>query len=365
MKRTTAGNLNIAQINRNGITEFFFDTQCKTADNSIDALTELFNFLKNTGAIAANVRIYASDKLASDIQKFYSDKLNALICPVTWISQPDKETVYPLSFQVHAVSGIQVQPLIFENKKLGCRFSDTHADYAQLHILPENNNATNFDQAEDTFCQMQNTLNSIGLDFSNTLRTWLFTNDILSWYDQLNKARDNFFIRHDIFNKLVPASTGIGVANPSDCALTTELFAAKPKDETVRIEKITSPMQCEALDYKSTFSRATKLTAPDHSRMYVSGTASIAQNGDTVFLDDTAKQVEMTLKVAEALIKNGDMDWPDAARSMVYFKDSKDFPLFDTCCKQFGIDIPHVKIEADVCRDELLFEIEMTLIKTS
>ena len=211
---------------------------------------------------------------------------------------------------------------------------------------------------------MQCTLNNFGLDFSNTLRTWLFVNDILSWYEQLNKARDDFYNRNDIFNKFVPASTGIGLANPSGCALTTELIAVRPKNETVRIEKVTSPMQCEALDYKSAFSRATKLTSPDHSRMYVSGTASIAQNGDTIFIDDTANQIETALKVVDALIKNGDMDWPNTVFAMAYFKDSKDFYLFDECCKRLDIDIPHVKIEADICRHDLLFEIEMTLIKT-
>lgn len=365
MKQTTVDNLNVAQINHDDITEFFIDTQCKTAGNSINALTKLFNFLQDNSANAANVRIYVTDNLTSDIKKYYGDKLNNLTCPVTWISQPDKEMIYPLSFQVHAVSGIQVQPIIFENKKLGCRFADAHTDYAQLHILPENKNAKNFDQTIDIFNKMQYTLNSIGLDFSNTLRTWLFIDDILSWYKQFNKARDNFYIRHDIFNKLVPASTGIGIANPSGCALATELFAARPKNETVRIEKVTSPMQCEALDYKSSFSRAIKLTSPEHSRMYVSGTASIAQNGDTIFPDDTTNQIERTLKVVDALIKNGGMDWPNAVLAIAYFKDTKDFPLFDECCKWFSADIPHVKLEADICRHDLLFEIEMMLIKTT
>jgi enamine deaminase RidA (YjgF/YER057c/UK114 family) len=365
MKKTIVNNLNIAQINHDDITEFFIDTQCKTTDNSVNALANLFNFLQDTGANAANIRIYATDNLVSAILKYYGDKLNDLACPVTWISQPDKEMVFPLSFQVHAVSGIQVQPLIFGNKKLGCSLACAHADYAYLHILPENKNATNFDQAIVVFNQMQCALNSIGLDFSNTLRTWLFVNDILSWYEQLNKARDNFYARHGIFNKLVPASTGIGLANPAGCALTTELFAVRPKNGTIRIEKVTSPMQCEALDYKSSFSRATKLTSPGHSRMYISGTASIAQNGDTLFLDDTANQIEMTLKVADALIKNGGMAWLNTVLAMVYFKNNKDFSLFDECCKRFSIDIPHVKIQADICRHDLLFEIEMTLIKTT
>lgn len=363
MAKTEVNNLNITKINYADITEIFICTQCETTDHYISALKKLFVILNDTGADTVNVRIYAADNLVSDIQEIYGNMLNSLACPVTWISQPDKETVYPLSFQVHAVSGAGVQPVIIKNKKLGCCLAGEYADYAYLHILPGDRNVSNFDQAADIFNQMQYTLNSINMDFSNTLRTWLFVKGILSWYDQLNKARDNFYTRHDIFGRLVPASTGIGLANPSGCALITELFAAVPKNENVRIEKVSSPMQCEALDYKSSFSRATKLICPDYSRMYVSGTASIAQNGDSIFIGDTERQIEMALKVVDALIKNGGMDWSDTAFAMAYFKDSKDFFLFDECCKRLNIDIAHVKIEADICRRDLLFEIEMTLIK--
>ncbi len=364
MEKTIVNKLNVSQVSDNNITEYFIDAQCETAESSLNALKRLFEFLHDNSADAVNIRIYAAGSLHSDIVKLHGDKLNSLTSPVTWISQPDKENVYPLSFQAHAVSGIKVQPVISENKKIGCCIAGIHADYTHLHVLPRNKEESNFDQTIDVFNKMQETLCSIGMEFSNTLRTWLFADKILSWYNQLNNARDNFYSHHDIFNKLVPASTGIGLANPSGCALSAELFSVRPKNRNVRIEKITSPLQCEALDYKSAFSRAVKITLPGHSRLYVSGTASISQNGDTVFLDDTALQIQMTLKVVDALIKNGGMEWDNSVSAMAYFKDSRDFRLFEEGCDSLGIDIPHVKIEADICRKDLLFEMEMTLIKT-
>ncbi|MHC5082707.1 MAG: Rid family hydrolase [Planctomycetota bacterium] len=364
MKKTQIANLNIATIVRNGLTEFFIHTQCKSLAAATDAMTELFSFLGDNSASAANFRIFATGRYITEINGLYGAKLDAMCCPITWISQDDKETLYPFSIQVHAVSGAEVTPVVTDEQKNGCRFSDNNADYALLQLLPKNKQASNFDQAACVFNQMQTNLQSVGLDFSNTLRTWLFADDILAWYDKLNQARDDFFNKYDIFNKLVPASTGVGICNPTAHAITTELIAAKAKNENVTIEKIVSPMQCEALDYKSSFSRATKLTAPDHSRMYVSGTASIEPGGETVFLDDTAKQIDMTMKVADALIKNGGMDWNNVVRAMAYVKDSAEFDLFDAWCTKNGIDIPHVKIEADICRHDLLFEIEMTLIST-
>jgi enamine deaminase RidA (YjgF/YER057c/UK114 family) len=122
-------------------------------------------------------------------------------------------------------------------------------------------------------------------------------------------------------------------------------------------------MQCEALDYKSSFSRAILVTAPDHERMYVSGTASIAPDGRTVHLNDTAKQIELTMKVAEALIHNGGMSWNNTVRAIAYFKDGSEYGLLDDYFNAAGISLPHIKIEADICRDNLLFEIELDLLK--
>jgi hypothetical protein len=53
------------------------------------------------------------------------------------------------------------------------------------------------------------------------------------------------------------------------------------------------------------------------------------------------------------------MDWPDAVSSIVYFKNQSDFGLFDEYCRQKDIILPHIKVQADVCRDDLLFELEL------
>lgn len=58
------------------------------------------------------------------------------------------------------------------------------------------------------------------------------------------------------------------------------------------------------------------------------------------------------------------LDPADVVSSLVYFKHRTDFGLFDEYCRDHGIKLPHIKLHADVCRDDLLFELELEAVKT-
>jgi hypothetical protein len=54
------------------------------------------------------------------------------------------------------------------------------------------------------------------------------------------------------------------------------------------------------------------------------------------------------------------MTLADAARATVYFKSVADHPLFAAWCAANGLeDLPVVSACGDICRDDLLFEIEL------
>lgn len=346
--------LEIVRVSRANITEFFIHGQNSAQARDIEILNHVFAFLAKNDAQAVAFRIFAGNSLREAILASNETHLATLNCPVTWVCQADGL----FAVQVQAITSA-VEPVTQRGALVGCRFTDDDLTYHQLSFLPEDLSAERFEQAGGVFEKIQTILTTMGLDFSNTVRTWLFTDDILAWYDKLNLARDTFFNKYDIFDKLVPASTGVGVANPTGAAMTTEVLAVEPKNETVTIQKVISPMQCSALDYKSSFSRATLIETPDHRRLLVSGTASIAPGGETIFLDDTKKQIDLSMQVAAALIHNADMDWDDMVRGIMYFKDKKDFGLFDDWCQTNNVTIPHIKVEADICRDDLLFELEI------
>ena len=46
----------------------------------------------------------------------------------------------------------------------------------------------------------------------------------------------------------------------------------------------------------------------------------------------------------------------------VYIKNLADFPVVKEICAQFYGDVPILYIEADICRDDLLVEIEAEMI---
>jgi enamine deaminase RidA (YjgF/YER057c/UK114 family) len=284
--------------------------------------------------------------------------------PVTWL-QGDGCTGEDLTAtQAYAITGAY-KPLVFEGKIVGAVYEDDDAEYCLIgDLIPDDLTVSREEQTRNVFLKMNRILKSVGMDFLNVVRTWMYLEELLKWYDEFNVVRTEFFEKHGVFDNLVPASTGIGVCNPFGAALITDLFAVKPKTDRVKIFEVESPLQCSATDYRSSFARAVEVALPDHRSLYVSGTASIEPGGKTVHLDDVKKQIDLTMEVAEAILKGRDMGWEDTVRGIAYFKDIKNVPLFTKYCKDHNLPkMPFALSHSDVCRDDLLFEIELDAIK--
>lgn len=163
-----------------------------------------------------------------------------------------------------------------------------------------------------------------------------------------------------MFDRLVPASTGIGSGNRENAALSARVFAIRPKGDRVTVKDIPSPLQCSAQDYRSSFSRAVEVDHPLFRQIIVSGTASISPGGESVHLGDIDKQTELSLDVIEAILKSRGMGWKDVVRSVAYFKDKDYASHYEKIALRRGLAImPCIGIQADVCRDNLLFEMEL------
>lgn len=284
--------------------------------------------------------------------------------PVTWLEDGHVQNLY--GTHIWAVSGIAVKQLELDGKIVGSVLEDDYVQYCRLSgLLPRDASKSQTEQAADIFQQMNTVLQSNGMEFSNVLRTWFYNDNILDWYGDFNNVRDNFFNKNQVYEGLVPASTGVGGRNPARTALVGALLAVKTKCEEVTASKVTSPLQSPALEYGSSFSRAVELSVPDHRRLFISGTASIDPDGATVHIGDTKAQVELTMKVVHAILESRDMSWNDVTRALAYFKYAKDASIFDKYCSQSNVpQLPVVIAENDICRDELLFEVELDAIKT-
>jgi enamine deaminase RidA (YjgF/YER057c/UK114 family) len=107
-----------------------------------------------------------------------------------------------------------------------------------------------------------------------------------------------------------------------------------------------------------------ELAFPSHRCLLVSGTASIAPDGRTVHRDDHAGQIGLTMQVVTALLRARGMDGTDVTRGIAYFTEMADRALLDRYCREQGIPQASLAVaHAAICRDDLLYEIEVDAVK--
>jgi enamine deaminase RidA (YjgF/YER057c/UK114 family) len=269
------------------------------------------------------------------------------------------------SVQGVAVSGLDLQPVTVNGRPAGFIYQDETARWCRLSgLTPADTAAPRDEQARAAFELAKSILEENGFAFTDTIRTWIYLEKLLEWYDEFNTVRTAFFNENGVFEKMVPASTGIGAGNPHGAAIQMDLLAVQPLDGCLAIQAVASPLQNPALDYKSSFSRAVELTCPTHRSLLISGTASIAPDGKTVHLDDPEKQIRLTMEVVHAILRSRGMDWSDLFRGIAYFKNMEWLPIYRRIAGELGIpDFPLAVSHADVCRADLLFEIEVDAVK--
>lgn len=264
--------------------------------------------------------------------------------------------------QLWAVSGVRVEPVRHDGRVVGVVFEDEHARWCRLGDVRPSAHSTAEDslQAAETFQIMQRALQSAGMDFSNVVRTWFYNRDILRWYPDFNTVRTSFFRKHGVFERMVPASTGIGASNGAGTALVAGALAVALKSNVVRTTTLPSSLQCPALSYGSSFSRAVELTMPGLRRVLVSGTASIEPGGNTAHVGCVDAQVDLTMRVVAAILESRHMKWTDVVRGIVYVRRAEDVGAFRRYCEWHDLPaMPMVMLHSVVCRDDLLFELEV------
>jgi enamine deaminase RidA (YjgF/YER057c/UK114 family) len=206
---------------------------------------------------------------------------------------------------------------------------------------------------------LEDALALAGFSLADTVRTWFYLDDILAWYDEFNRARTEIYSRIKFRTGSLPASTGIGARNSAGTDLALAAWAVQPLDNDAHAKEVGSPLQCPAPAYGSSFSRAMEISSPAGRRLLISGTASIAPGGETSWKDDPRRQVELTMEVVEAILQSRNFSFSDVSRATAYFRRRADAWAFaEWCSKKGHTALPVVVVYCDVCRDDLLFELE-------
>jgi enamine deaminase RidA (YjgF/YER057c/UK114 family) len=135
-----------------------------------------------------------------------------------------------------------------------------------------------------------------------------------------------------------------------------------------------NPKQTSAFDYgceygikSPKFARAMAIAGPGGATIFVSGTASITSS-ETQHMGDPRGQTEQTLDNIAALIgadnfaehgvPNLGATLGDLALARVYIKNQEDYAAVRAVCERRLGELPTIYAIGDVCRPELLVEIE-------
>jgi len=218
------------------------------------------------------------------------------------------------------------------------------------------------DQARRMFETAEKVLSACGFSYPQVVRTWIYIGDILGWYSSFNAVRTEayrgFRVVSDEGGRL-PASTGIQGRSPGEIACVMDLLAAgAAPGADLTVNQLHSPLQNEAYAYGSSFSRAMELATAGARTVYVSGTASIDERGESVYLGDIDGQIERTVENIEALIGTRGLTLDDVCQATVFLKRPADLDRFRSLCAGSVFDRLGVCTVADICREELLFEID-------
>lgn len=315
------------------------------------------------------------------IHEFYGDELPA----TTYISQP------PCDGKLVAIEALGVGNGAddVEIERRGQVVITRHSGVSWVHcsqIVPQMAGGTVYDRTASALASMRDLLGSAGAKFEHVVRTWLYLGDIVGpegptqRYKELNRARSDFYrdirfgagrVPAALDGQVYPASTGIGTGN-GDIVMSSIAMISQRDD--IRLVPLENPNQVSAFDYAAhyspkspKFSRAMAIAGGRCATIFVSGTASITDS-ESRHLGDVEGQTHQTLDNIEALVSENNFeqhDLPglgatlgDLALARVYIKHAEDYRDVRAVCQSRLGDLPTIYAVADVCRPELLVEIE-------
>lgn len=236
--------------------------------------------------------------------------------------------------------------------------------------------------SENAFSGLTNIFNSFGFSVSSIVRQWNYIENILGFdgneqrYQEFNNARTTFYGKSFESNGY-PAATGIGMnvggIIMEFVAIQSNLCKSIPINNPVQIaahtysENVLAGEEC-VLKTTPKFERARYLEIHGKKLIFISGTASITGE-KTVGIGNPKEQTEVTINNIKQLYSveilkqlSKEKINPKYGHARVYLKNRKDFSVVKRTFKSHFGKLPVVYIIADICRDNLLVEIEGKVI---
>jgi len=361
-------NLDIRNIESASATEFYISAtpgpKAPVEDQAREIFSNISDVLRSEKANTLQERLIgtqaAMEPLCQARSAAYGD-LDDGVAPAQLVGKEGLSG--PIAgVQVHAVrSKGKPETISLEGNLCGRILRVPGRAYLALSGISDLHSSEPAAQAKAMMQKVEAALRKLGADFLSVPRTWMWLKDILDWYDDFNAVRTNSFVEWGLLGEgtrqTMPASTGIGLgpANGGHCAM--DLMAVlEPTDCTQYL--LTTGKQHSAFDYGSAFSRAARSVMPAGDAVWISGTASIDADGATTHVDDGPGQIDATIAAVRAVLTEMQTNEKDLVHVIAYCRTPEVEKAFEPTRKV--LNWPWITTICDVCRPDLLFEIEAT-----
>jgi len=285
--------------------------------------------------------------------------------PVTYVEGSPPWSEGLAGIIIHAVSANDVWTIADRGYPCGRGWMRNGSTYLMLQNIQARERSRS-GQVREMLDRAEGILRRNGASYKDTARTWLYLSKILAWYPDFNKARSEKYGEFGIMpgpgdtRLLLPASTGIGADMPSGAAASMDLLAVVGDgNRPLPIRRLINRKQLDAFRYGAAFSRGAVIEEDGVSLIQVSGTAAIDEHGKSLYPGDIRSQIDCTFDKIESLLGQEGACLSDICAATVFVKRSEYTDVFRRMAADRGLaDFPAVCVVADVCREELLFEID-------
>lgn len=342
----------IYERSQGGATEYHLTA---VPESGVSVFAEVAYVLRRHGARLLHERVFVQSDDVAALAKARADAYGDLDdgVPATWLRAPAGRHGPIAAVQVHAVAGTAAPTTCNGHSRI---LRHPGASLVTVSALTAEHAGGVPQQVRQVFDEVGSHLAHMGASMDRIARTWLWLDPIYTWYRDLNQERNACFARQGLIAAdgrpiHLPASTGIGL-HPlrGDIALEAIATIDGPSPTTLAAG---GKQNC-ALNYGSAFSRAATLRTPSGDTCYVSGTAAIDAAGKTVFLGDREGQVADTIRNVRAVLGQLGVSEADVVQGVAYCIDPEVVAIWKRLNPGWSLAV----VLADICRDDLLFEIE-------
>ena len=329
----------------------------------VDVLLEAYHKVLEgelKGAVAVFKRFFVSDA-ANQADYLYTLHAEQSECAMSIVEQPPLDGT-KIAMWVYLQRNVQTKVLS------GSIYEVQHGAYRHLWMGGACNRASNSE------CQMRLLLDNYILQLEengcslseNCIRTWIYVQNVDVNYAGVVKARNEVFVEQNLTDKThFIASTGIAGrhAHPEILVQLDAYAVAGLRKE--QIHYLYAPTHLNpTYEYGVSFERGTYVDYGDRRQVFISGTASINNKGEIMYLGDIRKQILRMWENVEVLLSEAECTFDHVGHLLVYLRDAADYIVVREMFEERFPNIPKIYLLAPVCRPGWLIEMECMAVKS-